>query len=210
MRCVCVRARVCILFTCALCRAACWGHTWEGGTLLRLHSLCQARWLLSLREEVERWKEKWKEGNSQQCQSGPSPEPPHLETTCSWLTPLPLSSSLSLLHTLTFSFCFSRWGRWQWCVWTDLCPYFTNFSMSLLWAEWEEQEGVNEGWRDRRRRRWWWCESVAKYHFILCLHQSPRVVGFVFVIFLLFFYSPLQVKRQTENVHFSSLHCCCN
>lgn len=39
--CLCVLA---FLFTRALCRVACGGHTWEGGTL---HSLFQARWLLS-------------------------------------------------------------------------------------------------------------------------------------------------------------------
>lgn len=109
---------VCILFACTLCRVACRGHTWEGGTVLCLHSLCQARWLLSLRQEVEQWEEKCKDGGPKPCQSGLSPEPPHLETTCSWLTLLPLSSFFSLM----FTFSFSRWRR---CVFTgcDLCLY---------------------------------------------------------------------------------------
>lgn len=156
---------VCILFTSALCRVACRGHTWESATLLCLHSLCQARWLLSLSEEVEQWKE----GSSQQRQSGPSPEPPHLETTCSWLTPLPLSSFLSPLYALAFPFRFSRWGKWRRCVLTgcDLCRYFRNFSVSVGRAKWEEEreEGLNEGWRGwrrRRRQRRRWCKSSRR------------------------------------------------
>lgn len=115
--CTCVHA--CILFACTLCRVACRGHAWEGGTVLCLHSLCQARWLLSQRQEVEQWEEKRKDGRPKLCQSGLSPEPPHLETTCSWLALLPLSSSLPLM----FTFSFSRWRR---CVSTgcDLCPSF--------------------------------------------------------------------------------------
>lgn len=130
---------MCILFACSLCRVACKGHTWEGGTVLWLHSLslCQARWLLSLRQEVEQWEEKCKDGRPKPCQSGLSPEPPHLETTCSWLTLLPLSSSLSHFPD----------GGDGFQTGCDLC-----LSMSLLFAEEEQEEGVNKGWRDRSNK----------------------------------------------------------
>lgn len=115
----CVCAHMCAFYLPVLSAEWHAGATLGRVGLCCVSALCQARWLLSLRQEVEQWEEKCKDGRPEQRQSGLSPEPPHLETTCSWLTPLPLSSSLSLM--LIFSF--SRWRRIVSTGW-DLCLIF--------------------------------------------------------------------------------------
>lgn len=76
--------------------------------MLSLHSACQARWLLSLREEVEPWKEKRREGLS------PAPEWPvprastsgdHLQLahpTPSVLSPFPFGHAHTHVPVLFF------------------------------------------------------------------------------------------------------------
>lgn len=81
------------------------GHTLGGwDSLLCLHSLCQARWLLSLREEVERWKrggkKRGKEGSSESPLTAPKWPVPRATTSGDHLQLAHAASSFFVLFPL--------------------------------------------------------------------------------------------------------------
>lgn len=144
------------IYSCTLLSGTQGPHLGGWDSLLCLHSLCQARWLLSLRGEEERWKEKGKEGSSESPLTAPEWSVPRATTSGDHLLlAYPASSAfvpfpLAHAHFLTLFFQVGEVGEVVAvavvCLFSDLCPYFSNFSASLLWAEREEeQEGVSEG-----------------------------------------------------------------
>lgn len=161
---MCVSSRVCVhacvLFTrhSTACHA---GATLRrGGTLLRFHSLCQARWLLSLKEEEESWKETGEGGSFESLSTVPEWPVPRAATSGDHLQLAFPASSILFPSPLSHSG-FPDGGRWrqrQWSVWSDC-----DFSVFLLWVE--NRRGGRSGWKKdgKKRIRWQWRQSVAKY-----------------------------------------------
>ena len=120
--CVCVYQCVCMhfIYLCTLLSGTQGPHFGGWASLLHRHSLCQARWLMSLKEKEERWKEKGKEEE----EGGAGSESPL--TAPEWPIPRAITSGdhLQLAQPASsilvpfpscarwlFSLCFSRWGR---------------------------------------------------------------------------------------------------
>lgn len=182
------------IYSCTLLSGTQGPHLGGWDSLLCLHSLCQARWLLSLSEEVERWKGKgeggelWVALNSARVarpQSHHIWRPPAAGLP-RFLRPFPLS------HTLTFSLCFSRWGRWRWRVWSgcDLCPYFSNLSVPLLWAEREGGSEWRRGWEGEEAAVVWKRSKISFYFM-----TAPASESCGFCIRNISFFIPPQVKK---------------
>lgn len=147
------------------------GHTWEGWDFV-LHSLCQARWLLSLKGEEERWKEKGEGWSSESPLTALEWPVPRATTSGDHLLlAQPASSILIALAHAHFSHSVfpdgGGGGGGSGVFGQAACLYFSNFSVCALGGG-GGGAGRSELRRDGKRRgRRWWRESIEKYHFIL-------------------------------------------
>lgn len=141
------------------------GHTWEDWDFV-LHSLCQARWLLSLKGEEERWKEKGEGWSSESPLTALEWPVPRATTSGDHLLlAQPASSILIALAHAHFSHSVfpdgGGGGGGSGVFGQAACLYFSNFSVCALGGG---GAGRSELRRDGKRR---WRESIEKYHFIL-------------------------------------------
>lgn len=157
--CVCMH----FIYSCTLLNGTQGPHLGGWDSLLRLHSLCQARWLLSLSEEEERWKDGRMEGKGGSSESPLNsarvarPQSHHI-----WRPPAAGSARFPPSFVPFFCTAHAHFltvfpdggGVFGQAV---ICAHISATLVSLLRAE-------RRGGGEERR---WWCESKAKYHFIL-------------------------------------------
>lgn len=150
--CVCERMYLCVcmhfIYSCTLLSGTQGPHLGGWDSLLRLHSLCQARWLLSLKEKEERWKGKGEGGSSESPLTAPEWPVPRATTSGDHLQlarhassiPVPFSSRAHTFSLLFFQMGGGDSGGGGVFGQAVICAlYFGNFSVSLLWVE-EEWE----------------------------------------------------------------------
>lgn len=106
--CVCMHA---FYLLCTLWSAMQGPHLGGWDSLLRFHCLCQARWLLSLKEEEERWKEKGKGGSFESLSTVPEWPVPRATTSGDHLQLAHPASSILFPFPLAFSTVFFQMGE---------------------------------------------------------------------------------------------------
>ncbi|MEQ2247234.1 hypothetical protein ILYODFUR_007251 [Ilyodon furcidens] len=128
-------------------------------------SCCQARWLLSVQEEEERWKEKREGGSSEPSLTGLEWPVPRAATSGDHLQLAQTASSLPSSFPHAY-FLTPKWGKLEALVaglcLARLCACISA-TFSMVWVE-EVQE---KQWR-------WQHNNITKYHFFMAAAASEN------------------------------------